>query len=91
VFGRDLLADPSLTSGFLALFALDETRPFECVGTPAECHEALRMVAADPAWSSHHVVAALVAVVGRAPGDFAWTHLDDPHHVPDGLLSLLVP
>jgi UDP-N-acetyl-alpha-D-muramoyl-L-alanyl-L-glutamate epimerase len=90
IFGRDLLADPALTERFLALFALDETRPFECVGTPAECQAALDRLVDQPAWAAHPVVAALAAATaGRAREPFVWCHLDEAHHVPDALAAQL--
>jgi hypothetical protein len=90
IFGRDLLADPSLTPGFMALFALDETRPFECVGTPAECAEALRLLQRRPEWGDHAVVEALGSTTAAAsPPVFTWCHPHDRHFVPEPLLALL--
>lgn len=90
IFGRDLLTDPELTDRFLALFALDETRPFECVGTPPECLAALELLVAHRAWSLRPVVRALAeATAGLEREPFVWCHLAERHHVPVELVPVL--
>jgi len=59
IFGADLLADPNQKPGFEALLALDQPRPFECVGEPDEARAAVRALAARRAWSAHPVIMAL--------------------------------
>src|SRR5664280_2147986 len=63
VFGRDLLAEEAQFEGFALLSATGGHKPFECVGEEQESIAAIRMLAADPRWSSHAVVARLVAEV----------------------------
>ena len=43
IFGHNLLDDESLRIPFRQLTGLEPTKPFECVGTIAEVHTALRM------------------------------------------------
>ncbi|NDL68191.1 hypothetical protein [Anaerotalea alkaliphila] len=42
IFGKDLLADESLSKELLELLGLGETKPFECVGTVAEVRLAMK-------------------------------------------------
>jgi hypothetical protein len=92
VFGRDLLAEEAQFEGFALLTATGGHKPFECVGEEQESIAAIRMLAADPRWSSHAVVARLVAEVLplQAPdaGDPARVlALSDDHAVPEGLMA----
>lgn len=58
MFGTDMLADPTQTSGFADL--LDEaTKPFECVQTVDEARAAVSHLASSSNWSGHSVVVAL--------------------------------
>jgi hypothetical protein len=59
IFGRDLLDEPDQTDGFALLTATGGHKPFECVGEEQESVAALRLIADDPRWRSHAVVAAL--------------------------------
>ena len=43
IFGHNLLNEPDLKLHFRQLTGLEPTKPFECVGTVAEVHTALRM------------------------------------------------
>jgi hypothetical protein len=87
VFGEDLLDDPAQTAGFLALCALDEHKPFECVGEEEESIAAFRMLAADERWAGHAVVRAVGDRLPPAAGDpGSVLALSDDHEVPDRLL-----
>ena len=46
-FGRDLLDDVEMLPVFLALAGLEGTKPFECVGTPAEALAAVALAPGD--------------------------------------------
>ena len=69
IFGSDLLADPTQTEGFELLTATGGHKPFECVGEEQESVAALRMIADEPRWASHSVVAAMrqTVLAGLAP------------------------
>ena len=43
IFGKSLLDDLTLEHEFRQLLGLEETKPFECVGTVSEVHQALSM------------------------------------------------
>ena len=62
IFGTDVFRSSSRT-GFEALLGLGSWKPFECVGESGECRVALRLVAAQPEWHDHDVVARLSAAV----------------------------
>ncbi len=53
IFGQDLLANEQLHGLFAELLGLEGQKPFECVGEPAECREALRLLAQHPGWQQH--------------------------------------
>ncbi|MDT8408662.1 MAG: hypothetical protein RQ741_03585 [Wenzhouxiangellaceae bacterium] len=59
IFGADLLDRSELIEGFDQLLELQGPRPFECVGEADEARAAVRMLAGDPGWRDHAVVAAL--------------------------------
>jgi UDP-N-acetyl-alpha-D-muramoyl-L-alanyl-L-glutamate epimerase len=59
IFGRDLLADSSLTESFAELLALDGAKPFECVGEADEARAAVQALTSNPDWAQHSVVRAL--------------------------------
>lgn len=46
IFGRDLLADNEMRFIFRQLLGLEETKPFECVGTVSEVRRAMRLLIA---------------------------------------------
>ncbi len=48
IFGRDLLADPSLASLLFSLLGGETSKPFACVGTIAECRAAAAFLARQP-------------------------------------------
>jgi hypothetical protein len=92
VFGADLLDDDSQFDGFALLTATGGHKPFECVGEEQESLAAIRLLAEDPRWSAHTVVARLVAEVlpsrPIAEGDPARVlALAAEHDVPAQLLS----
>ena len=92
IFGRDLLAEDDQFDGFALLSATGGHKPFECVGEEQESIAAIRMLASDPRWSSHSVLARLAAEVlplhGPPEGDPASVlALSDDHAVPPGLMA----
>lgn len=89
IFGRDLLDDPAQTPGVRELLGIDAGKPFECVGEVDESRAALRVLAADPAWSGDSVVAALATAVGGPDPDAIapWLAADGPHAIPERHLA----
>jgi len=91
IFGRDLLAEERQFEGFALLGAVGGHKPFECVGEEEESIAAIRLLAEDPRWRGHRVVARLVAeVLPRHPGagDPARVlELGDEHALPGSLLG----
>ncbi len=92
VFGCDLLEDESQFAGFALLTATGGKKPFECVGEEQESLAAIRMLAADPRWSGHSVVARLREEVlplhppgAGLPGDVL--ALSDEHEVPASVMA----
>jgi hypothetical protein len=94
IFGGDLLDDPAQYDGFALLAATGGHKPFECVGEETETVAAFRLIAADPAWRDHAVVARFAREVlpelppgaGDPASELAWSDL---HHVPEDVLSAL--
>jgi hypothetical protein len=91
IFGADLLDDERQFPGFALLTATGGHKPFECVGEEQESLAAIRMLAADPRWCDHVVLARLAAeVLPQFPptaGDPAEAlALSDEHLVPAALL-----
>jgi hypothetical protein len=92
IFGRDLLDEEEQFEGFALLTATGGHKPFECVGEEQESIAAIRMLAADPRWSSHRVLARLAAeVLPRHPPSFGdpagALALSGDHAVPPGLMA----
>jgi hypothetical protein len=92
IFGRDLLAEDGQFEGFALLTATGGHKPFECVGEEQESLAAIRLLARDPRWREHSVVARLVAeVIPGFPADAgdpeAVLELSDEHAVPAALLA----
>jgi hypothetical protein len=92
VFGRDLLDEEEQFEGFALLTATGGHKPFECVGEEQESLAAIRLLAADPRWSAHRVVARLASeVLPRFPpehGDPAQVlALGDEHELPAAMLA----
>ena len=90
IFGHDLLAQEDQVDGFALLSATGGHKPFECVGEEQESVAALRLLAEDPKWSSHPVVAALrERVLASVPADFGVPAevlaLADGHRIPPNL------
>jgi hypothetical protein len=90
IFGADLLSDEGQYEGFALLTATGGEKPFECVGEVEEVLAAIHLVAKDPHWSDHPVVARLATEVLSAhlitdadvQKHFA---LSEDHDVPDEL------
>ena len=92
IFGRDLLADDAQFEGFALLTATGGHKPFECVGEEQESLAAIRLLARDPRWSGHSVVARLAAEVlpqfsADAGDPDEVLALSDEHEVPAALLA----
>jgi hypothetical protein len=92
VFGRDLLDEDAQFEGFALLTATGGHKPFECVGEEQESLAAIRLLAADPRWSAHRVVARLATeVLPRFSADEGDPErvlaLSDEHAVPAALMS----
>ena len=92
IFGRDLLDEEDQFEGFSLLSATGGHKPFECVGEEDESLAAIRLLARDPRWSGHRVLARLVAEVlprhQRSAGDpDKVLALDGEHDVPAALLA----
>jgi len=92
VFGRDLLDEEGQFEGFALLSATGGHKPFECVGEEQESLAAIRLLAADPRWSGHSVLARLVAeVLPLYPSEVGDPErvlaLSDEHAVPAALLA----
>jgi hypothetical protein len=92
IFGRDLLDEEDQLEGFALLAASGGHKPFECVGEEQESVAAIRLLAGDPRWREHRVVARLAAeLLPGLPagiGDPAEVlALGDDHEVPAALLE----
>ncbi len=71
IFGADLLGQPTQRDGFRQLLGLGEHKPFDCVGTVAECRSALALARQQPDWAGHALLgelAADLATAGIDPG-----------------------
>jgi UDP-N-acetyl-alpha-D-muramoyl-L-alanyl-L-glutamate epimerase len=92
IFGADLLGDDRQYEGFALLSATGGDKPFECVGEVEEVLAAIHLLASDPSWSNHPVVARLATEVLSAhlitdaavQRQFA---LSDDHDLPDELMG----
>jgi hypothetical protein len=87
ILGADLLDDARQIPEFLALCGFEADKPFECVGEREESVAAFRMLAADPRWAAHAVVAAAAArMLPAVPADFGRPEtvfaLSDDHEIP---------
>jgi hypothetical protein len=95
IFGTDLLKDPDQYEGFALLTATGGDKPFECVGEVEEVLAAIHLVAKDPRWSDHPVVARLATEIlsahlitdGEVQKQFT---LSDDHDVPDELTGAVL-
>lgn len=61
--GRNPLADSAQEDGYRALLGLAGHKPFECVGTAAECRFALRTLAEMPVWREDVLVRRLAPLL----------------------------
>lgn len=88
IFGRNLLADLEQLPGFRELCALDAEKPFECVGTVAECRALMAALAAQPGWRDCAVVQALAREVGTTEPELsALVDWRGPDRVPAGIAT----
>jgi hypothetical protein len=91
IFGRDLLDEEQQYEGFALLTATGGPKPFECVGEEEESLAAIRLLAGDPRWREHRVLARLAGELlpahGEREGDPALVlALAEEHAVPATLL-----
>jgi hypothetical protein len=91
IFGRDLLDEEQQYEGFALLTATGGPKPFECVGEEEESLAAIRLLAGDPRWREHRVLARLAGELlpahGEREGDPACVlALAEEHAVPANLL-----
>ncbi|MCB0873283.1 MAG: endonuclease domain-containing protein [Actinobacteria bacterium] len=94
IFGSDMLNDDTQRDGFARLTGTGGHKPFECVGEVEESVAAARMLASDPRWRDHRVVAHLAEhVLPRFGADVAdpaeIMELSSEHAVPADLLPAL--
>ncbi len=92
IFGVDLLDDDDQYEGFALLTATGGHKPFECVGEEQESLAAIRLLAGDPRWRDHRVLARLRdEVLPRYPATAGEPGqvlaLSDEHDVPAALLA----
>ncbi|MEN1727527.1 MAG: endonuclease domain-containing protein, partial [Pseudomonadota bacterium] len=89
VFGADLLKRVDQAEGFQALMALDEVKPFECVGEADEARAALIALSEQPAWSQHAVVSKLRPLLDGlvVPSLDALCRAGGPHRLPEDLID----
>lgn len=82
IIGRNLLDDPDQVAGFRELCRLGADKPFECVGTVAECRAALAALGADPDWRTCAVVRQLSGLCADATPLQQLLLADGPHCIP---------
>lgn len=91
IFNKDLLADGELRFIFRQLLGLEETKPFECVGTVSEVRRAMRMIVGRN-WSEADMadlpVLAQEFITAKLP-DLAMV-ANEQHFVPETLLTKLI-
>ncbi len=74
--GHNLLDDETQKTGYLELLGLQGHKPFECVGTVAECRDAFRRLQADPRWQESRLIREIsldsaLETPEETPGDHA--------------------
>lgn len=93
IFGRNLLDQADQLPGFKALCALNDDKPFECVGTVAEARAAVLALDSKFGWRKTLVVKRLVALlrsdpqVPSVPPLQQLLQAEGPHHVPAAVLG----
>lgn len=87
--GVNLLDQPVQEEGFRALCGLGGDRPFECVGTMAECRSALLALSGLSGWSATHLVGLLAPELSGLPVARleAMISLRGPHCIPAALVD----
>lgn len=88
MFGKDLLADETLLPILRQLLGLEETKPFECVGTVSEVRRAMRLIVERNFSSGGQMPILLQKFIEYDLDDIELTH-DQHHAVPDELLLKL--
>jgi hypothetical protein len=89
--GADLLDLEDQLQGFKALCGLEGHKPFECVGSIAECRAAMKFLASDSRWHGKKIVRALAvyAEIRQAPElGLLLRHLSQ-HNIPPAILDKL--
>ena len=87
IFGANLLEQPSQRVGFKQLLGLGEHKPFDCVGTVAECRAALALASGRNGWAGNALLAALATDLAAAGA--ATATADAPTVVDEGTLAAL--
>ena len=88
MLGKDLLADETLLPILRQLLGLEETKPFECVGTVSEVRRAMRLIVERNFSSGGQMPILLQKFIEYDLDDIELTH-DQHHAVPDELLLQL--
>jgi len=88
MFGKDLLADETLLPILRQLLGLEETKPFECVGTVSEVRRAMRLIVERNFSLGGQMPILLQKFIEYDLDDIELTH-DQHHAVPDELLLKL--
>ena len=89
--GADLLDRDDQLQGFKALCGLEAHKPFECVGSIAECRAAMKFLANDSQWRGKKIVRALAAYaqIEQAPElGLQLRHVAE-HNIPPAILEKL--
>jgi hypothetical protein len=94
IFGRNLLDDATLASGFDALLEYRDHKPFECVGEGRESRAAMHFLAQRPEWREDALVARYAEEIEPqlVRGELALAPLLTPaseHFLPERLRGLL--
>lgn len=88
IFGRDVLDDINLLKEFRELIGLEETKPFECVGTVSEVRRAMRMLVAKNQSSFKNWPKLVNKFIEYDPGEVEMKHQVD-HFIPESILAAL--
>ena len=94
IFGRNLLDDPTLASGFDALLEYRDHKPFECVGEGLESRAAMKALSQRPEWAEDALIVRFrdEILTQLSDDDLSIASLLKPspeHFIPERLRSLL--
>jgi hypothetical protein len=89
--GADLLDDERQLQGFKELCGLGEQKPFECVGSVAECRAAMKRLAGMAQWQNKKNVRALAGYeqIEQAGALELDPNFGSPHCIPDAIMTKL--